>query len=452
MSIPLDRLYHYIDNIAKEVRDNVIIYRFWPHGSKNIEDLTLLNPPTSYINILISPEIICHDQEPLDYDLYSNLHNTIIDSVQIKKLRPVACEYYQAGLKNAFITPDRNLRYWIQNIYDKAILLHSEQRSQNLEKYRDSEFIPVYYWSHAVIALDWFRYAFHIDINKKVGNKTFLIYNRAWSGTREYRLKFLDLLISNNLLDSCHTSFSPVDNNTHYTQHKFKNTVWKPNNFLENVLPPNTASGNDSADFVIEDYQNTVIEVVLETLFDDNRWHLTEKSLRPIACGQPFILCAPAGSLKYLQSYGFKTFSTVWDESYDEIIDPLERLKKIVELMSEINQWDTDTQLTKLKQANQISQYNRAYFFSKEFFNLIVNELKNNLTCALTELENTNTGQTFLTIRKKYSQIDKLTSGEEQNYKLPSQNQIDLAVKKADLEAKLAAEQYYIQYLNKQTK
>ena len=43
MSIPLDRLYHYIHDVAEQVRgDYVLIYRFWPHGSKNIEDLSVL--------------------------------------------------------------------------------------------------------------------------------------------------------------------------------------------------------------------------------------------------------------------------------------------------------------------------------------------------------------------------------------------------------------------------
>ena len=41
MSIPLDRLYHYIENIAEEIYSNpIIIYRFYPHGSKKHEDLT----------------------------------------------------------------------------------------------------------------------------------------------------------------------------------------------------------------------------------------------------------------------------------------------------------------------------------------------------------------------------------------------------------------------------
>ena len=41
MSIPLDRLYHYIQDVAEQVHgDRILIYRFSPHGSKNIEDLT----------------------------------------------------------------------------------------------------------------------------------------------------------------------------------------------------------------------------------------------------------------------------------------------------------------------------------------------------------------------------------------------------------------------------
>ena len=64
---------------------------------------------------------------------------------------------------------------------------------------------------------------------------------------------------------------------------------------LENYYHPTGASSLASADFDIEDYNNTDIEVVLETLFDDTRWHLTEKALRPIACGQPFMFAATQG-------------------------------------------------------------------------------------------------------------------------------------------------------------
>jgi hypothetical protein len=169
--------------------------------------------------------------------------------------------------------------------------------------------------------------------------------------------------------------------------YKFNNTQWRPTNVLENYVNPTTAQSTYSADFDTADYNSTEIEVVLETLFDDDRLHLTEKSLRPIACGQPFIIAGTYGSLEYLRSYGFKTFSDVWDESYDQIQDPLARLHAIVNLMKQIAGWDTDTKISKIAQARSVADYNRKHFFSQEFDNVILDELKTNLTLAFDELQ-----------------------------------------------------------------
>ena len=46
---------------------------------------------------------------------------------------------------------------------------------------------------------------------QKQVDKIFLMYNRAWSGTREYRLRFVDLLINSDLQEYCRTSFNPID-------------------------------------------------------------------------------------------------------------------------------------------------------------------------------------------------------------------------------------------------
>ena len=109
----------------------------------------------------------CNDQEPLDYDYYKTVN---------KKLRVPFKESLPHFLKH-------------HTVYKKVLLLHSERQSADVEKYQQDQFIPVYWWSHAVIALDWFRYALHVKL-KKQSKKTFLVYNRAWSGTREYRLRF----------------------------------------------------------------------------------------------------------------------------------------------------------------------------------------------------------------------------------------------------------------------
>lgn len=361
------------------------LYRFDPHGSRKIQDLTPLRDLTEVEKHTV-PEIYCYDQEPLNYNFY--------------KVGPVInppAELLQMLERKGIIFPRLNFRGQVVTIWNRAVLLHSEKRSCNVDLYQATQFIPVYYWCHALIALDWFRYAQHVTQKKSV-EKTFLIYNRAWAGTREYRLRFAELLIHLNLQAHCKTSVNTVEPelNIHYELHHFKNPVWRPQTVLENYFPISNAHSHYSADFDIEDYAATDIEVVLETLFDDSRLHLTEKALRPIACAQPFILAGTHGSLEYLRSYGFKTFGDAWDESYDLVEDPAERLIQIAELMKQIATWTPEERANKMALTQSIAVYNQQHFFSDKFFNLINNELNTNLTSALTELENTNTSSNYL--------------------------------------------------------
>jgi hypothetical protein len=323
----------------------------------------------------LSPSLYCNDQEPLDYDYYKIVNRK--PRAPFKESLPHFLKHY--------------------TVYKKVLLLHSERQSVDVKKYQQDQFVPVYWWSHAVIALDWFRYAKHVVL-KKQSKKTFLVYNRAWSGTREYRLRFAELLVQLNLQDSCQTSVNPVEPELgiHYDCHKFKNPAWRPQTVLEDYFPTNETPSHYSADFDATDYSATDIEIVLETLFDDTRLHLTEKSLRPVAMGQPFILASTAGSLEYLHSYGFKTFGSIWDESYDNVKDSEQRLCAITDLMAQIAEWDYPVREKKLAEAQAIADYNQQHFFSEEFFNLVVNELTANLTTALVDVEFTKDYQTWV--------------------------------------------------------
>jgi hypothetical protein len=66
MSVPLDRLYDFLDGISSH---NLIIYGWRPHGSKKIQDLTRWNPVKYWRDRKTSSTLIFHDQEPLDYEL-----------------------------------------------------------------------------------------------------------------------------------------------------------------------------------------------------------------------------------------------------------------------------------------------------------------------------------------------------------------------------------------------
>ena len=393
MSIPIDKLYHYVDSIAREIyKDDIIIYRFYPHGSKKIDNLNVLKTYDE-VTLYTKIQIYCNDQEPLNYLYYQ----------QTRKLTALQ----ELNKKYNILIADRN--FMAPTIYNKAILLHSEQRSADVEKYCSSGFLSAYYWCHALIALDWFRYAQHETFNKQV-TKKFLIYNRAWAGTREYRLKFIDLLIARGLYNQCQVSFNPVDPeaNVSYTDHTYANTCWRPSNVLENFVGVKQIDSSASADYDVDDYNTTDIEVVLETLFDDSRLHLTEKILRPIACGQPFILAATHGSLAYLRSYGFKTFDGIIDESYDTIEDPELRLTAIVNAMKLISEWSTSEQQHNMKVINEIATYNRKHFFSVDFFKIVTDELKHNLEKCITEINDNDRCSRYIEYRKEASQYPEI--------------------------------------------
>jgi len=361
MNVPLDRLYNFLHDLCN--RDDILIYRFFPHGSKKIEDFITTVDIRNLVTKLIPIYVFCHDQEPLHWDLYITKPKCTIN------LRSAIA---QRGA-----------------MYDDVLLVHSEKRSANLEKYELNRFIGVYYWSHAIIARDWFRYA-EVDpvlSTPKDLTHDFLIYNRAWIGTREYRLKFTELVVNAGLEKLCNMKFNPTDENHHYLDHVFVNPTFQISNYeLEKFLPPSTVGSNASADYDNADYSSTAIEVVLETLFDDQRLHLTEKALRPIACGQPFMLAATHGSLEYIRSYGFKTFAELINEDYDTIVSPKERLEAIVNEMKRIATLPLQEKQELYEKLKTIANYNRNHFFSNKFTDQVITEYKTNIELGLNKV------------------------------------------------------------------
>ena len=392
MSVPLDRLYNFLCSICDY---NIIIYCFMPHGSKKLEDLLMFNDTSTdlpWITRMTTPNIIFHDQEPLTYNLYTK--KDLVNYVMEKNLFVPALVNFVASLhlRSCIVEPC--------HAYDQVLLCHSEQNSLELNTYEQNGFIGVYYWSHAVIARDWYRYAKldpKLTVNFENITHDFLIYNRAWSGTREYRLLLSEMLANQELISCCNMTFSEFDHNAHYTQHVFANPNFAiSRDDLHLLYPANKHDANASADYNSKDYATTAIEVVLETLFDDLRNHLTEKTLRPIACGRPFILVATPGSLQYLKQYGFETFDGLIDETYDTVLDPQKRLMIIVSEMNRISCLPPGEKILLWSKLYAIAERNQKLFFSTEWHNQIVKEFKDNFDQGIKRL--TATGKCWFEI------------------------------------------------------
>ena len=75
-----------------------------------------------------------------------------------------------------------------------------------------------------------------------------------------------------------------------------------------------------------------LINLIFESVANDNEIHVTEKTMFCFKLGRPFLLIGTKGTLKYLRDeFGFKTFDYLFDESYDDIGDEILKVQKVIE-------------------------------------------------------------------------------------------------------------------------
>lgn len=367
MSVPTHNLYDFIHQVLEK---RFWLLYFYPWGHKGPNCLVDYQTPESLDGIngipeafrvankffpkdivtygrvrSMQPVLLCHDQEPLNFEMYSE--NTS------KEYLEEMFDWQTASLWNIDMT--RNLRFKIVDTWQKKwVLLHSERNSKELSNYENTgQYHGAFWWSHAALARDWYRYAeFDPTLKQnKSADKLFLVYCRDVSGTRQYRSMFLEYI------DPIH-DYCQLGSYNH-----------------------EPVSSDSSATYNVEDFNNTSISVVLETVFDE-RIHLTEKTLRPIACGHPFIMGAGPGTLEFLRSYGFKTFSPWIDESYDLEQDTNKRLRMITDEMTRLSKLSAEEKQKVVSECQVIAQNNKQHFFSSGFYNQVITELKDNVIRA----------------------------------------------------------------------
>jgi hypothetical protein len=123
------------------------------------------------------------------------------------------------------------------------------------------------------------------------------------------------------------------------------------------VTPTSYSDTNAS---LLQHYHNFAVEIVCETYTLGDTFFPTEKTVRPIMAAKPIVVYAPCYYLARLRSLGFRTYHTVWDESYDLYQGPARwhLMQKSMRTLMECNQTD---QHQILKQANEIAMYNRQH-------------------------------------------------------------------------------------------
>jgi len=170
---------------------------------------------------------------------------------------------------------------------------------------------------------------------------------------RMHRQLFSKFLIRENLIDTNCVAINLADRaRTSKTTNSSiprcistdQNDDWHLNKNLKNLWrdTPLKKVSNPSIDdhFYLCHYgflKKAGVYIVSETMFNHPSPYFSEKTVSALLSNRPFIIIGEHGSLRALKQKGYKTFNDMFDESYDNIIDPSSRMESIFELVKDIN-------------------------------------------------------------------------------------------------------------------
>jgi len=123
-------------------------------------------------------------------------------------------------------------------------------------------------------------------------------------------------------------------------------------------------------------YIESLFTIVGETNADDTSIFITEKTLKPIMNLHPFFVVGNPNTLKKLQELGFKTFSSIWDESYDSELNLENRIEMIISEVKKLTDLTLEQLDEKIQKIKNICIYNRELLVKLNYKNLKYQNLK----------------------------------------------------------------------------
>lgn len=358
--------------ISKNLLEPLIINHchFEPFGSIYGPDLKVKYQNDKSLTNLV----IFHDQEP-------------IETIQLRK----TLAYYETHqCIHSYHATTGKILYGQHKL---TLLANSEISIDKNRFLKYNEFYDWYYFYHGFAALDWFRNIRYLPPVKSY-SKLFISFNNLFNGNRNYRLVFVSKLVEKNLHNFGFISLNQTDTSQKIKQEIFSNNtpISKENkkliyNHLYNkteqfIIDRKISSGTLSADDNLDTLRKGLFHIVTETIFYENKLHLTEKIFKPIVARRPFILLSAPNNLQYFKQYGFKTFDRWIDESYDSEPDHNKRIDMVIaqiEKLTKLSKFELDKIVLEMQET---LEYNFNWFYTG-FKEKIVNELVDNFEIAL---------------------------------------------------------------------
>ncbi len=348
--------------------------------------------------------LLFHDQEPIFQDNFIKIFDTIPTPIGASESWDTLCSVYTANSNGKIL-------YFNHYFHILANSEHSQEKNKIIKDYN---MLDWYYFFHGFAALDWYRDVQYLPTIRNY-SKLFITFNNIITGKRSYRLNLIARLMKLNLHTRGFISMNPVNTKEQIKQELFnqESSLSKESKYLIfKTLLPNPPTfiidqkitiGSLSANDDLNTLTSGLFHIVTETIFYDNKLHLTEKIFKPIVARRPFFLIGAPGNLKYLKSYGFRTFDRWMDESYDNEPDHDKRIQLVVDQLYKLSLLSKNELESIYKDMEETLEHNFTWFYTG-FKNVITNELVDNFEIMLKKY---NLGKSFNSTNfLDYSKLD----------------------------------------------
>lgn len=268
----------------------------------------------------------------------------------------------------------------------------TSERSDTVNRYTQGmNATSIYYFFHAIAANEWYHSYRWNRPTYTDHQHLYVTYNNLINPYRAHRIDLVSRLYNKNLISQGLVGFNcpteealvkTVSDCSWYGEASLAIFNQEKQNLQTLIVDTDNVTGFLSASVDLDNSKQAFVQIVTETDFYKDKLHLTEKVFKPIVAGQPFLLLAGQENLAYLREYGFKTFGDYWDEGYDTIADPSERVGAVVKIIEDLSNLTHTQQQNMRKDMQPIIEHN----FNHLFFDVrpvVVAELTNNIAQAL---------------------------------------------------------------------
>jgi hypothetical protein len=294
--------------------------------------------------------IVLFDNKLFDNYTTIDFDEKILKSIKLKKCKIV----FAYLLEGYFNTPHIK---WINNLCQKYEFSKEDVIviTSNLFQFSNNKFTIInydYFGNHinflSVSKLDSIKVKSVENDYQKFINNNFVFHFLCFNGIpRENRLfMFNELTTNEKFKNKSITTLRGVDKNYYYDVPSWDNQKI-----------------GGGARLNIDAHLKCFLNIVTETLYDNESIFISEKTYKPIYLCQPFIVFGNPFTLNKLHELGYKTFDRWWDESYDSDLDLKQRFHKIVKVIEQISDLNIN-QLMKLKnEMREVLIHNYLNFF-----------------------------------------------------------------------------------------